>query len=207
MVRSSVILAAVEDFTVYSKGAVPPQVLPHLVIDAPTGKYLPVLFMNDFWCAADSLVEINETSAATLAELPLELTFSVTNLMRWMMTVQMQQSLEQQASMHGNKAMVDMHRMMTETSPWLLAVTAVVSILHTVFDMLAFKNDISFWRNPLGALEPVTGGAPLRAWRWPLRSPEKARAHSPLAWPLRDPPRFGLCGRPRCSSPVVGRQE
>jgi hypothetical protein len=33
-----------------------------------------------------------------------------------------------------------------ESNPWLLGVTGVVSLLHTVFDFLAFKNDISFWR-------------------------------------------------------------
>jgi hypothetical protein len=33
-----------------------------------------------------------------------------------------------------------------DTNPILLAVTCTVSILHTVFDFLAFKNDISFWR-------------------------------------------------------------
>ena len=27
------------------------------------------------------------------------------------------------------------------------AVTMVVSLLHTVFDMLAFRNDIGFWKN------------------------------------------------------------
>jgi hypothetical protein len=30
-----------------------------------------------------------------------------------------------------------------ETDPWLLGVTMFVSVLHTVFDFLAFKNDIS----------------------------------------------------------------
>lgn len=34
-----------------------------------------------------------------------------------------------------------------ETSPILLAITIVVSILHTVLEMLAFKNDIQFWRS------------------------------------------------------------
>lgn len=33
-----------------------------------------------------------------------------------------------------------------ETSPWLLGITVVVSILHTVLEFLAFKNDIQFWR-------------------------------------------------------------
>lgn len=37
-------------------------------------------------------------------------------------------------------------RMFLETNPILLAITMVVSCLHMLFDMLAFKNDISFWR-------------------------------------------------------------
>ena len=49
--------------------------------------------------------------------------------------------------MHGSDTMDEMRRMFAETSPWLLAVTALVSCLHTVFDILAFKNDISFWKN------------------------------------------------------------
>jgi hypothetical protein len=38
-------------------------------------------------------------------------------------------------------------RIYVETDPILLAVTMVVSVLHTVFEFLAFKNDISFWNN------------------------------------------------------------
>jgi len=145
--KPQLIMSIVEDFSVYPPGRVPPQVLPALTIVPERARYLPVVFMNDFWCPSDQMVALNESSAAAIGELPLELTFTVTNLMRWMLTAQMQQSLEQQASMHGDVAMVEMHRMMTETNPWLLAVTAFVSVLHTVFDMLAFKNDISFWKN------------------------------------------------------------
>lgn len=37
--------------------------------------------------------------------------------------------------------------MFVETDPILLTVTFVVSILHTVFEVLAFKNDIAFWND------------------------------------------------------------
>lgn len=37
--------------------------------------------------------------------------------------------------------------MLLETNPILLAITAIVSVLHTVFDFLAFKNDIKFFKN------------------------------------------------------------
>ncbi len=34
-----------------------------------------------------------------------------------------------------------------DTNPYLLGLTFVVSLLHTVFEFLAFKNDIQFWRS------------------------------------------------------------
>lgn len=43
--------------------------------------------------------------------------------------------------------MDEMKRMFLETDPILLSVTMLVSILHTVFEVLAFKNDINFWKN------------------------------------------------------------
>jgi len=39
-----------------------------------------------------------------------------------------------------------MRTMLLETNPILLIVTAIVSVLHTVFDILAFKNDIKFFK-------------------------------------------------------------
>merc|ERR1712008_50811 len=37
-------------------------------------------------------------------------------------------------------------RLMTDTNPYLLAFSGAFIMLHTVFSMLAFKNDIQFWR-------------------------------------------------------------
>ena len=50
---------------------------------------------------------INQTTPS----LTLELSFTVTNLMRWMLTSQMQTNIEAQANIHGDVAMVEMHRM------------------------------------------------------------------------------------------------
>ena len=36
-------------------------------------------------------------------------------------------------------------RIWLETDPILFGVTAVVSVLHSLFEFLAFKNDIQFW--------------------------------------------------------------
>ena len=41
----------------------------------------------------------------------------------------------------------EMKRMILETNPYLLGTTMIVTLLHTIFDFLAFKNDIQFWNN------------------------------------------------------------
>ena len=37
-------------------------------------------------------------------------------------------------------------RALLDTNPYLLGLTIIVSIVHSVFEFLAFKNDIQFWR-------------------------------------------------------------
>lgn len=37
--------------------------------------------------------------------------------------------------------------MLVDNSPYYLAVTFTVSILHSLFEFLAMKNDVMFWRN------------------------------------------------------------
>ena len=38
-------------------------------------------------------------------------------------------------------------QVLLEGNPYYLALTFAVSVLHSVFDMLAFKNDIGFWKD------------------------------------------------------------
>jgi len=40
----------------------------------------------------------------------------------------------------------ELRYMLTETHPYVLLLTLCVSLLHTLFDALAFKSDIQFWR-------------------------------------------------------------
>ena len=57
----------------------------------------------------------------------------------------MEQSWRQQAKLGmGSDGENDMLReMLLETKPWVLVVTFIVSILHTVFEFLAFRNNVS----------------------------------------------------------------
>jgi hypothetical protein len=53
----------------------------------------------------------------------------------------------QEASAKGTGGEMDeIKRMLLETNPILLVTTFIVTILHTVFEFLAFSNDVSHWR-------------------------------------------------------------
>ena len=64
---------------------------------------------------------------------------------KWQLKSSMEQSWRQQAKFGMNaEGENDMLReMLLETQPWVLALTFIVSILHTVFEFLAFRNNVS----------------------------------------------------------------
>ena len=47
----------------------------------------------------------------------------------------------------GDGEQDEFKRILLEGNPIFLGLTMIVSMLHSVFDMLAFKNDIGFWKN------------------------------------------------------------
>ena len=43
--------------------------------------------------------------------------------------------------------MDQMKQMLAESNPYLLILTMVVTLAHTVLEVLAFKNEIHFWKD------------------------------------------------------------
>ncbi|GLE10055.1 hypothetical protein PINS_up022050 [Pythium insidiosum] len=148
MWKPSVTVNVVFDTTVYSRATVrpPPFLAPHLALDRASSTYAPVLLLNEFWLLEEHLVPLNATSAA--APLPLSLSFYALPLYKFALYTQMAQSFANQeaAGATTRRDTDNMKRMFLETNPWLLGLTMVVSLLHSLFDFLAFKNDVSFWK-------------------------------------------------------------
>ena len=117
------------------------------------GWYYPILFVNTFWQLRDHMTELN----STVKELPLHI--SLTNMNNWKMTLYasidegMKQNQRQAASGGPMPAGGDgsefeeFKRVLVDTNIYLLSTTALVSVLHMIFEGLAFKSDISHWRN------------------------------------------------------------
>ena len=108
------------------------------------GEYFPVAEVADFWVLRDHLIEIN----ASTEELPTQVRLQLTSNWWWQLEVQMEESWKMQQAMGTMREGEEdtFKRLFVETNPYLLAVTMTVSLLHSLFDMLAFTADVSFWR-------------------------------------------------------------
>ena len=142
--KPNVTIHIVDDFTRYDATKVPPTVAPHLKFDAESGMYPPVVFMNDFWLLKDKYAQVNETSADSTT---LHIRFGKISIMYWQVMLQMEQSFQLQENFGAMASgeSDEIKRIFIEGNPYLLALTMVVSMLHTVFDIMAFRSDIGFW--------------------------------------------------------------
>ncbi|GMI36121.1 hypothetical protein TeGR_g15211 [Tetraparma gracilis] len=142
--KPALTIQVVEMNAAFARGGIPPQMSNSMdFADLETGAYYPALYFNEFWQTTDRQVAIN----GTVDEVTLKVEIGSIAMWKWQGMSQMEHQWAQQAKMGGNPAESDIIKgMFTDTNPVLLAVTFIVSLLHSVFDMLAFKNDIAFFK-------------------------------------------------------------
>lgn len=137
----------IDDHTPWTQGHVPMPVDQYVEFEPLTGKYFPIVYLNDYWNLVRDYQAINETTEW----LELQLTFQPLSLFRWQLYVaQGMRSLSffgQDLMEESEEDKDSLKEAFLETSPYLLAVTVMVSLLHSIFEFLAFKSDIQFWRN------------------------------------------------------------
>lgn len=119
----------------------------------PQGWYYPVLFVNTFWQLKSHMISLN----STVNRLPLNI--KLNNMANWKFAIisslddgakQAAKASAQGTSFSGGgdgSELEMMKEVLLDTNPYLLATTVAVSILHMIFQMLAFKSDISHYRN------------------------------------------------------------
>lgn len=125
------------------------QIPPHLmnIIHIVPGKplYTPHIYFNDFWLLRDYLIPLNDTVTEQ------KIHFIIEPIASWKahMMAQMDNSfkLQEQWGMSSSSEADEVKRIFLEGNPYFLALTVVVSMFHSLFDVLAFKNDIGFWKD------------------------------------------------------------
>ncbi|KAK3814201.1 MAG: cleft lip and palate transmembrane protein 1 [Benniella sp.] len=145
-------LNVLNDYPVIPYAAVPPELKWMYQVESTGlrdqhghGFVLPVLYANDFWLLRDQMTAINDT----VKELPLRINYYPLSYMKLQLYASLDMGMKRQADMMGGSTseLDEVKRMLIETNPYLLILTAVVSALHSLFEMLAFKNDIAFWKD------------------------------------------------------------
>ncbi|XP_022122839.2 cleft lip and palate transmembrane protein 1 [Pieris rapae] len=138
----------VTDQTNWMQGSVPPP-LDEFIYFLPDGKeYKPAVFLNDYWNMMRDYVPLN----SSVTSLNLQLTFQPLSLFKWQLyTAQVMRDKLSMFSALGAEEQDEeqdtVKELLLDTSPYLLGLTISVSILHSIFELLAFKNDIQFWNN------------------------------------------------------------
>ena len=104
----------------------------------------PTLFPNDFWLLKEHMHPINET----LTTLPLHIHLYQQSWFKFQTLAALTDSFDKQAAGGAAGSEIDMFKtMLLETNPWFLALTIVVSLLHSLFELLAFSSDVRHWKN------------------------------------------------------------
>ncbi|KAK7104349.1 putative lipid scramblase CLPTM1 [Littorina saxatilis] len=138
-----------DDHSPWMRGSVPQPLDEYIEFYPGANKYYPVIYLNEYWNLNSDYMPVNET----VKVLNLTLTYSPISLFKWQMYAA-QSMRNKWTSMLGSDFADDsdedqdsLKTAFLETSPYLLAMTIIVSILHSIFEFLAFKNDIQFWRS------------------------------------------------------------
>jgi len=108
-------------------------------------EYLPRVFVDEFWMTPDRLVKLNKSADNSFES---EVHFNLMSAPRWRFQLHMENAMTSNAKIFGedSEEQLQMRDLFANTNPYLLVVTLIVSVLHMIFEFLAFKNDVQFWQ-------------------------------------------------------------
>lgn len=110
------------------------------------GWYQPLLFLNTFWQLRSHMIELNHT----VTEVPLNIHLDSLSHWKFQLLASMDYGMKANAEKAANGESVpgggtgaeleQVKQILLDSNIYLLATTVIVGLLHTLFEMLAFKN-------------------------------------------------------------------
>ncbi|XP_060047107.1 lipid scramblase CLPTM1L isoform X2 [Erinaceus europaeus] len=143
--RSRLTLNVMVDDFVFDGSSLPADVHRYMkmVQLGETVHYLPILFIDQLSSRVRDLMVINRSST----ELPLTVSYDKISLGRLRFWIHMQDAVYAlQQFGFSEKDADEVKGIFVDTNLYFLALTFLVAAFHLLFDFLAFKNDISFWK-------------------------------------------------------------
>ncbi|XP_012688324.2 cleft lip and palate transmembrane protein 1-like protein [Clupea harengus] len=144
--RTKLTLNVVSEDFVFDRDALPADVRRYLRVFQNGKKmvYLPLLFVDELSNRVKDLMEINSSTI----EVPLTITYDTISLGRLRFWIHMQDAIfSLQHFGFTEKDTDEIKAIFVDTNLYFLGLTFFVATFHLLFDFLAFKNDISFWKH------------------------------------------------------------
>ncbi|OLY79427.1 Cleft lip and palate transmembrane protein 1-like protein [Smittium mucronatum] len=114
------------------------------------GGFLPIIYYNNFWQLSEDMYRPNNTAQSV----NINFEFSSMSILKFYLYCSFDASFSSapQGSVGISNGVDLIKKTLIGTNPYLLALTFLVSVLHSVFDFLAFKNDVQFWNKKKDAV-------------------------------------------------------
>uniref|UniRef100_A0A8I5N1P5 Lipid scramblase CLPTM1L n=1 Tax=Papio anubis TaxID=9555 RepID=A0A8I5N1P5_PAPAN len=169
-----------------------------------TVHYLPILFIDQLSNRVKDLMVINRSTT----ELPLTVSYDKVSLGRLRFWIHMQDAVYSlQQFGFSEKDADEVKGIFVDTNLYFLALTFFVAAFHLLFDFLAFKNDISFWKKKKSMIGMSTKAG--TGWGGNQSGLEKPRAYHRTsirpAWNLSCAGRHPTSAHAPCSFAVLWR--
>lgn len=117
---------------------IPPFARRFIYADRIRKQYYPIVYFNEFWELKNKRMPLLDDE---VHEVPLKISFSTTKMIFFQLMTQFDFAIKNQEKIYGEHNVFEsIKKMFLESSPWLIAITFFVSLLHSLFDFLAFKN-------------------------------------------------------------------
>lgn len=127
----------------FQRQAIPGEIFQFISL-APNNEYLPVLYIDQLGVVYRYLKPINANST----EMELKIKYSPISLGKLRIWASVHHSFTSMKNLgFSDKDLDEIRGIFTDTNLFLLAVTFGITVLHLLFDFLAFKNDINYWKS------------------------------------------------------------
>ena len=129
---------------VFDRTAIPQEVFYDIVVTQRGAEYLPIVFVDPLTSQKDSEFKILNVSQSELSLTVTHVRVSV-GIMR--LHAQIHASIDSMRELGFSDEQLDqLYSIFTDTDFYLLFLSFFVALVHLLFEFLAFKNDITFWR-------------------------------------------------------------
>ncbi|CAH2050127.1 unnamed protein product, partial [Iphiclides podalirius] len=120
---------------------IPGELLPYMRVR--NGKFLPIIIHNVLKSRINHLQLLNNS----MSDVNITVTVTPTSYGSLRLALHVRLALEQLHSLgFSEKDVDDVKGIFEDTNLYLLSATVLIASFHLLFDFLAFKNDVSFWR-------------------------------------------------------------